>query len=116
MRHNSPDSFLATSISSLQLHQRISGIIRSLVTVVSYAHSSQVGPRPSRPSRIRLYYTFPGALEEEFYDEHLQACHGDHEPALHQTEIEDALLCALDCAKVSVLACSEVLLVARDGG
>jgi hypothetical protein len=63
-------------------------------------------------SRRGLYYTFPRALKEEPHNENLQTRHGHNQTTLHQTEVEYTLLCALDRAEVSVLACAEVLLVA----
>lgn len=63
-----------------------------------------------------LNNTFPRALEEELYNEHLESRHGNHQATLHQAEVEYPLLSTLDGTEVPVLARAEVLLVAGDGG
>jgi hypothetical protein len=70
----------------------------------------------SRLSGVLSQYTFPRALEEESHHCYLETGHGNHQTTLHQAEVEDARLGALDSAEVAVLACAEVFLVAGDGG
>jgi hypothetical protein len=64
-------------------------------------------PRDSRP-------TFSSTLEEEPDHQDLQGSHSNHHTYFNQAEIEDSLLCALDCAEITVLSCSEVLLHSAD--
>jgi hypothetical protein len=102
-----PSHFLYFESSGRLLRKRL---IRSLPTCIS-------DHLPHRePSKSGSYYTFPRALEEEPHDEHLQPRHCHYKSTLHQAEVEDALLGALDSAEVAVLACAEVFLIAGDGG
>jgi hypothetical protein len=61
-------------------------------------------------------HTFPSALEEEAHNKDLQRSHGNHHQRLDHTEVENPTLGTAHGAKVTVLACAEVLLVAGDGG
>ena len=54
-------------------------------------------------------------MEEELDNKDLEPSHGENKPALQQAEGENAPLCALNRAEVSVLARPEVFLVTRDG-
>jgi len=58
--------------------------------------------------------TFPGALEKEPYDEHLETGHGNHQCRLHQREIEDSPFRAPDSAEVPVFSCPKVFLLPVD--
>lgn len=56
------------------------------------------------------------ASEEHLDDKDLKTRHGDHEPALQQTEIEYPLLRALDCAGIAILSRAEVFLLSDNAG
>lgn len=62
-----------------------------------------------------LELTFPSTSEEHLYNEHLQCCHGHHQPTLDQTEVEDSPFRALYSTEISVLAGAEILLLSRKG-
>ena len=59
--------------------------------------------------------TFPGPLEKEPYNEHLQPSHANHQSTFHNAEIKDPSLRTLHGAKIPVLSCAEVFLVSIDG-
>ena len=67
-------------------------------------------------SRIspRSHITFTSSCEEHLHNEDLQACHCNHEHCLDNVHVEYPLFRALDCAGVSVLARTEVLLLSRE--
>jgi len=55
-------------------------------------------------------------LEKEPHNEYLQTRHCNHHDALDNAEIEYPTLCTPDRAKIAVFACTEVFLIAIDGG
>lgn len=61
-------------------------------------------------------HTFPGTLEEEAHNKDLQRSHGNHHQRLDHTEVENPTLGTPHGTEVTVLTCTEVLLVAGDGG
>jgi hypothetical protein len=63
-----------------------------------------------------LYITLPRPLEKEPHNKNLQPGHRNHQKHLHNRKLKDPLLSRPDGAKIAVLACSEVLLLAVDGG
>ena len=75
--------------------------------------SSQARSKPVMTPYI-LYITFPCALEEVPYHQHLQCCHAAHHSNLHKTEIEYPLFCASHCIEISVLSRSEIFLHPAD--
>ena len=54
-------------------------------------------------------------MEEEPHNEDLQARHRNHEPHLHDGEVENPLLRALHREEIPVLPCAEILLVPGNG-
>lgn len=65
---------------------------------------------------MNIVRTFPATGEELPHDEHLQARHRYHQPALDQAKIEDPLLRTPNRAEVPVFARAEVLLLPGEGG
>lgn len=61
-------------------------------------------------------HTFSGSLEEESHNKDLKTRHRNNHQAFDDTEVEDTPFGAAHGAKVAILTCSEVLLVAGDCG
>jgi hypothetical protein len=72
-------------------------------------------PQDSSSSKAKSKRTIT-YLEKESNNKNLQTSHANHHQALNNTKIEDSPLGTPDCAEISVLAGTEVFLVARDGG
>ena len=69
----------------------------------------------NRVTRGKKSLTFATTGEEHLHDEYLQSGHGNHQSALDQAEVEDALLRALDRAEIPILPGAEVLLLPDHG-
>lgn len=72
-----------------------------------FFHENECGVSPQ--------HTFSPTLEEHSDNKDLKTGHGDNHDTLEQREVEDSALSAPDGAKISVLSCTEVLLLSGNG-
>ena len=67
------------------------------------------------PKKPCLHISLPRPLKEKPHDKNLQPRHGNHQPTLHNAEMENPRFRAPHRAEIPILPCPEVLLVAVDG-